>query len=262
MKRCEGALLRLNELFKWSNDGFLYEGTKCSINDMNSGLRKIGRDNRCRFKPGIIIDDSDSDSDDINNNTEDDETSSNDGSDNSTENNNEDTDNEDDITDNNNNENNDDINDNDNDVDGEGSDDEEEEEEEEEEEAENVKLQPSYSCPICATSFVFMNQLSTHMKVTHTQNPSKFTQSSTNVIKSDNASETIKQHDYNVKPIISQNSACSICDQKFTNSYNMMRHMRTQHSSKKFKCPSCERLFARLDTMKLHMCICKKKSSI
>jgi hypothetical protein len=55
-----------------------------------------------------------------------------------------------------------------------------------------------------------------------------------------------------------QASSCSICYQKFTTPYNMMRHTRSQHSSKKFKCPICERAFARSDNMKLHRRICKK----
>jgi hypothetical protein len=257
MKRCEVSLLRLNKLFKWSNNGFLFEGVKCSNNDMNNGLRKVGRDNRCRFKPGIIIDESDSDSDATNNGNdkiEDD--------DNSMKNNKEEEEEEEyDNNDNDNEDNDNESNDNEDD----DADDEEEEEEEEsntgDDESENVKPPPSYPCPVCATRFVLMSQLCTHMNVNHTQNPSN-QPSSTESIIPNNACETIKQHSYNVKHVVPQTSSCSICDQKFTNSYNMVRHMRSQHSSKKFKCPNCDRIFSRLDTMKLHMFVCKKKSPI
>jgi uncharacterized Zn-finger protein len=63
---------------------------------------------------------------------------------------------------------------------------------------------------------------------------------------------------YEVKSATPQRPSCSVCGQTFSMTCNLSRHMKCQHSEKKFKCPSCNRLFSRLDNMKLHRWICKK----
>jgi uncharacterized Zn-finger protein len=51
--------------------------------------------------------------------------------------------------------------------------------------------------------------------------------------------------------------ACSICQQDFANSFNLARHTKSIHSSIKFKCNACKRLFSRADVLKAHENICK-----
>jgi hypothetical protein len=104
--------------------------------------------------------------------------------------------------------------------------------------------------------FVFMSQLSTHMNVNHTQISSKLHPSCESIM-SDNAWIAITQSSYIVKPVTQQSLSC--CGQTFASSCNLLRHMKCQHSEKKFKCPACGRAFSRLDGMKLHRRICKKQ---
>jgi hypothetical protein len=41
----------------------------------------------------------------------------------------------------------------------------------------------------------------------------------------------VEEESRKVNPVAIQAPSCSICGRKFTNSYNMVRHMRSQHSS-------------------------------
>jgi predicted RNA-binding Zn-ribbon protein involved in translation (DUF1610 family) len=226
----EYYLRKLNKFVKWTNDGFVDELGPCSIEYINNNMICLEKDTGHRFKPGFIAVSNDDDDDDSNTSVSEDESE----------------------------------------AEAEEAEEEEEEEERsesdrnneesdvEDDESDSVKSSPSYPCPVCGIRFVFMSQICTHMKVVHRQNPSKLRPSS-EPFNSDNACRTVIQPSYDIKPVKQQSLSCSDCGQTFANSCNLLRHIKCQHSEKKFKCPACGRAFSRLDNMKFHSRICKKK---
>jgi predicted RNA-binding Zn-ribbon protein involved in translation (DUF1610 family) len=255
----EYYLRRLNKFVKWTKDGFVDELGPCSIEYINNNMICLEKDVGYKFKPGFI----DASNADSNTSVSEDEAEG--GAEEEEEEEEEERSDREERSES-------DRSSDESDVEGDEEEEEERSDREERSESDrssdesdvegdesnSVKSSPSYPCPVCGIRFVFMSQICTHMKAAHRQNPSKL-HPSCEPFKSDNACRTVIQPSYDVKPVNQQSISCSDCGQTFANSCNLLRHIKCQHSEKKFKCPACGRAFSRLDNMKFHRRICKKQ---
>jgi DNA-directed RNA polymerase subunit RPC12/RpoP len=186
MTRCNAVLRKLNKLIKWTSKGFVYDGKKYSIDDLNKDLLEIGRNAGCYFSPAIIIDPStkedSSDASEDDDDDDDDERFNNDGTDNSA------------------------I----------------ESEHEEEEEEESAK----YSCSRCESEFSSQAHLSKHINVHRASKSVKNQKTNNNSVfappkdKKPKQDVPIKRH-HGVK----MSFQCCRCGKNFTRKDNCARHL-------------------------------------